>query len=54
MIRSFIICAFTRHFYGDKIKNNELGGVCSTYETDGNAYRMLVGKRERKIPPRRG
>jgi hypothetical protein len=52
MRRSFIIYNITRHFYSDKIKN-ELGGACSTYGTNENAYSMLVGKSERKTSTRK-
>jgi hypothetical protein len=41
----------TKYYLGDKIKNNKMGGVCSTCEGEerGGANRVLVGKPEVKI-----
>jgi len=36
-------------FYGDQIED-ELGGACSTHGEMINAYKILVGKPERKKP----
>jgi hypothetical protein len=35
---------------GDKIKKNEVGRACSTYEARRGACRVLVGKLEGKRP----
>jgi len=35
----------TKYYLGNHIKNNEMGGVCST---NGDAYRVLVGKPEER------
>jgi hypothetical protein len=38
------------------MKNNEMGGACSTYRERRDAYRILVGRPERRRPlgrPRR-
>jgi hypothetical protein len=33
MKRSFIICFLTKYYTGYKMKKDEIGGKCSTYET---------------------
>jgi hypothetical protein len=38
----------TKYYSGDQIKNNEMGGACSTYWNRRVAYRVLVVKHERK------
>jgi hypothetical protein len=38
----------TNYCVGDKIKKNEMGGVCSTYGARRGVYRVLVGKPEGK------
>jgi hypothetical protein len=38
----------TIHYSGDKIKKNEMGGPCGTYEKQKSEYRILVVKREGK------
>jgi hypothetical protein len=43
IMRSFIICNL-------QDKKNEMGGACSTMGEKRNAYRILVGKAERKRP----
>jgi 3-oxoacyl-ACP reductase-like protein len=46
----------TQYCSGDKIKKNEMGEACSTYEERSDVYRVLVGKSEGKKPlgtPRR-
>jgi hypothetical protein len=36
--------------WGDQIKNNEMGGACSTYGERRGIYRVLVGKPDGKRP----
>ena len=33
-----------RYYSGDKIKNNEMGGTCSTYGDGTFSYGFLVGR----------
>ena len=40
----------TESFCYDKIENNEMGVVCSTYGEKRSVYRVLVGKHEGKRP----
>jgi hypothetical protein len=47
-MRRFIILLLTRCYYSDQIKENEIGGACSTYGETRNAYNVLVGKPEGK------
>jgi hypothetical protein len=48
---SFIICTHTEISVGTQIKENEVGGVCSTHGgIDRDVYRVLVGKPEGKRP----
>jgi hypothetical protein len=39
----------TKYYFGHQIKKNEICGSCDTYER-GDAYRILVGRRETKGP----
>jgi len=39
-----------KYYTGDKLKTNETGGACSMYGREKGAYRILVGKSERKRP----
>jgi len=34
MMRSFITCTLTKYYYGDKIKEDDLGGPYSTQGRD--------------------
>ena len=46
----------TQYYSSNQIKNNEMGGACSTYGVMADMYRNLVEKAERKMPhggPRR-
>jgi hypothetical protein len=43
---SQIAALFTRYFYSDHIKKDEVGRTCSTHGEMKHSYRMLVGKRE--------
>ena len=41
----------TKYNLGDKIKNNEMDGVCGTYNTERrSAYRVLLWRPEAKTP----
>jgi hypothetical protein len=42
---------FTKYYYGDQIKEDEMGVTCSTHmEKTRNSYKMFVGKAEGKRP----
>jgi hypothetical protein len=41
---------FTKYYYGDQIKEDEMGGSCSMHGGDENARSMFVGKPEGKSP----
>jgi hypothetical protein len=43
----------TKYFSGNRIKEDEIGGACSTYGEKINAYTALLGKSEGKRPIRR-
>jgi hypothetical protein len=48
--------ALHQYYYGDQVKDDEIGGSCSTHWQGKKPYRTLVGKPEGKIPrgrPRR-
>jgi hypothetical protein len=47
------IVLFTKHYYGDKIKENEMGGVCSAHAETRNSYKICLVKPEGKRPLRR-
>jgi hypothetical protein len=38
----------TKFYYGNQIKDNEIGGTCITNRDDKNAYNILVKKSENK------
>jgi hypothetical protein len=40
----------TKYYSGDDIKVDEMGEGCGTYGGDKNAYRVVLGKLERKRP----
>jgi len=44
----FMMVLLSKHYLDDKIKSNEMGRMCGTYEGRRRAYRMLVGKTEGK------
>jgi hypothetical protein len=51
-----MIVLITKYYSGDQIKNNEVGGACSTMGEGIGAYRILVGTPEGRRPlgrPRR-
>jgi hypothetical protein len=41
---------FTGFYYGDEIKEDTMGGTCSTHGDMRNAYKILVGEPEVKWP----
>jgi hypothetical protein len=49
-MRSFITCTFAKYNYNYQVKEDEMGGACSTNGEKSNAYRILVGKPEGKRP----
>jgi hypothetical protein len=49
-MRSFITCTLRQVYLNDQVKEDEMDGVCSTHGEKRNAYRILVGKPERKRP----
>jgi hypothetical protein len=48
-MKSFMICT-SYHYSGHHIKDNKMGGACGKYRQRTNAYRVLVGQPQRKIP----
>ena len=50
MTMSFSSVLLTKCDSGDQIKKSEMSGACSTYEGEGGAYRVLVGRTEEKRP----
>jgi hypothetical protein len=46
-MRSFITCLFSKYNKNDQVSEDETGRACST---NGNAYRILVGKPDGKRP----
>jgi hypothetical protein len=51
--RSFIICAFTKHYWRDKTNGDMTGGMCSRHEGHEKCVQILVGKSEGKPPHER-
>jgi hypothetical protein len=43
----------TKYYSGDQINKNEMAGPCSKYGEERGAYRILVGRPERRKPLRR-
>jgi hypothetical protein len=41
--RSFMSLFFTRNYWDEQIKKNNMGGECSTYRESRVAFRVLVG-----------
>jgi hypothetical protein len=37
------------YYYGDNIREDEIGGTCSTHGRNENLYKILYGKPERKV-----
>jgi hypothetical protein len=48
-VKYIIYLLLTIYYSGDQI-NNEMGSASSMYEDRSGAYRVLVGKHERKRP----
>jgi hypothetical protein len=44
ILRGLIIVRFTRYYYGDQIKEDEMDGTCSTHGRDGKCTNILTGK----------
>jgi hypothetical protein len=44
------VASFYRHIYNYKVKGDEMGKARSTYQDRLNAYRIFMGKQERKRP----
>jgi hypothetical protein len=47
IMKSFIICMLHKYYSGDQIKEDKIGGRCSTHGRD-EKYNILVGKPEGK------
>jgi hypothetical protein len=43
---SLIICDFAKYYYVDQIKNDEMGGACSTYGRDENWIQIFSRRTE--------
>jgi hypothetical protein len=39
---------FAKYNYNTQVKEDEMGRVCSTNEENRNAYKIFIGKAERK------
>jgi hypothetical protein len=46
--KSFLICTVRQVCLEDEVKGNKIDRACSTNVEEMNAYRLLVGKPERK------
>jgi hypothetical protein len=51
IIRSFV--RFSKYYFGDKIKEDEMGGACRPDGRDKCIHKILVGKPDAKRPLRR-
>jgi len=47
MMRSFIKCTLYQSYYGDRMKEDGIGGVCSTRGKMRKAFKIFVGKLQR-------
>jgi hypothetical protein len=41
---------FTKYYWGDQIKEGEIGRACSTHGQMRNAFKILVGKPDGRRP----
>jgi hypothetical protein len=56
IMRGFIICALAIYYWGDQLKENEMGGACGMYGGRGKCIEDFDGTTEGKRPigrPRR-
>jgi hypothetical protein len=53
IMKSFTICTFTKYYYLDKTKEDEMGGACRMRQIE-NTYKILVRETEQKRPVGRG
>jgi hypothetical protein len=49
-MKSFIILRFTKYYYGDQVKEDEMGGESSTHGEMRNGYKTVVEDTEVKGP----
>jgi hypothetical protein len=52
-MRSFILLLFAKYNKIDQVMEDEMGRACSMKSTKRNAYRILVGKLQRKETTRK-
>jgi hypothetical protein len=52
-VRNFITCTLHHTFYGDLIKEDEMGGACSTQVRDEQFIQHFFGKLEGRRPTAR-
>jgi hypothetical protein len=46
----YTVLNLAKYYSGNQIEKNEMGGACSTYGEKRDAYRILVGRPERRRP----